>query len=376
MPSSPTSGTDLRAGAQELASLAVRYAERADSERALSPVVSEGIIGAGFARYFVPARWGGRDGPATGLLDAVAALAQGCTSAGWCASVLAGGSRMGAFLPEQGQAELWARGADTAVVGALVPRGGATAVRGGWRVSGEWECTSAVGFSDWALVCALVPEDGRRVPWFFALPRTDYDIADTWTSVGMRGTGSHTLVAGNVFVPAHRGFPRRHLTEGRAVGSDARCHTAPQPLLGGLLLGAPALGAARAALRVWAEDSRTGAEPEDLGLRTAVARGVIATDSAGLLLERAARAADCPGSGPAELVRSPAECAYAVERLVDVVERLLRATGSSGQFAGHPLQRIWRDVHSLASHAGLRFEAAAGPYGARLLSPSAGLTAA
>ncbi|MDH6542269.1 alkylation response protein AidB-like acyl-CoA dehydrogenase [Streptomyces sp. SPB4] len=376
MPSFPTSGTDLHVRAQELASLAVRYADRADADRALSPAVAEGIVDAGFARYFVPARWGGQEGSAAGLLDAVSALARGCTSAAWCASVVAGAGRMGAYLPEAGQAELWAKGADTAVVGALIPRGSATGVPGGWRVTGEWSYTSAVGFSDWALVCALVPQDGARVPWFFALPREDYRVADTWTSVGMRGTGSNTLIVDNVFVPSHRGFTRQDMIEGNSVGSDARCHTAPLRLLGGLLFGAPALGAARAALRVWADDSRTGAEPEELALRTALARGVIATDAAGLLLERAARVADAPAADEHELTRTPADCAYAVEQLVDVVERLLRSSGSSGQLAGHPLQRIWRDVHSLATHVALRFDTSGGAYGARLLCPEVGLGSA
>ncbi|MFF5706502.1 hydrolase [Streptomyces sp. NPDC012794] len=355
--------------------MAVRYAERADADRALSRTVSDGIVDAGFAGHFVPARWGGRDGTATELLHAVSALAQGCTSAAWCASVIAGAGRMGAFLPEEGQQELWAKGADTAVVGALMPRGTATAVTGGWRVSGEWDFTSGVGFSDWALVCALVPQDGAQVPWFFALPRQEYRVADTWTSIGMRGTGSNTLVADNVFVPAHRGFTRQDMIEGRSVGSDARCHTAPLRLLSGLLFGAPALGAARAALRVWAEDCRTGAEEEALGLRTAASRAVIAVDAAELLLERAARVADAPTATALELVRNPADCAYAVEQSVEVVERLLRASGSSGQLAAHPMQRIWRDVHSLASHVALRFDPAAGAYGSRLLSSTAGLGA-
>ncbi|MFF1560802.1 hydrolase [Streptomyces sp. NPDC058279] len=373
MPTWPSSGTELPSRAADLACLAARHAEQADIERALTPAVAAGIVEAGFARHFVPSRWGGEDGSAEELLRAVAVLAEGCTSAAWCASVIAGAGRMGVFLPEEGQAELWAKGADTAVAGALIPRGSATGVRGGWRVTGEWSFTSAVGFSDWAMVCAMVARDGAREPWYFALPRQDYSVADTWSSLGMRGTASNTLLVDNVFVPAHRGFARQDLIEGRAVGSGSPCHTAPLRLVSGLLFGAPALGAARAALRLWAEESRTGAAGEELSLCTAAARAAIAVDSAGLLLERAARVADATAAVPLEAVRNPADCAYAVERLVEVVEQLLRASGSSAQLAGHPLQRVWRDVHSLASHVALRFDPAAGAYGARLLAPGDGL---
>ncbi|MDA5285608.1 acyl-CoA dehydrogenase family protein [Streptomyces sp. NPDC054904] len=371
---SPTSDSDLLFRAEELASVAVHYADRADSDRMLSRTVTDGIVDAGFARRFVPARWGGDAGSASGLLDALDVLAQGCTSTAWCASVIAGAGRMGAFLPEAGQEELWARGANTPVVGALMPRGSATAVNGGWRVTGEWDFTSAVGFSEWALVCALVPQDGeRQAPWFFALPRQDYQVADTWASVGMRGTGSNTLLADNVFVPSHRGFARQDMIEGRSVGSDARCHTAPLRLLSGVLFGAPALGAARAALRLWAEGSGAGTAGEDRGLRLSLARSVIAVDGAALLLARAARIADAPRASELELVRSPADCAFAVEQLVDVVERLLRSAGSAAQLAGHPLQRIWRDVHSLSSHVALEFDPVGDAYGSRLVDPVDGL---
>ena len=350
--------------------MAARYAEQADADRALTRPVAEGIVGAGFARHFVPSRWGGADGTVTDLLEAVALVAEGCTSAAWCASVVAGATRMGVFLPDEGQRDLWAKGADTPVAGALVPRGAATEVTGGWRVTGEWAFTSAVDFADWALVCALVPRDGHQAPWFFALPREDFRVADTWTSVGMRGTGSNTLLADNVFVPHHRGFARQDMLVGASVGSDARCHTAPLRLLSGLLFGAPALGAARAALRLWRDQTALGPGAQDTGVRAELARATIAVDAAQLLLERAARIADAPAAHGTEPLRNPADCAYAAERLVDVVERLLRTAGSSAQLAAHPLQRVWRDVHSLATHVALRFAPAGEAYGARLLDPT------
>ncbi|MCF6525771.1 hydrolase, partial [Streptomyces sp. JJ36] len=253
MRSQPTTGTELPARARELAETAARCAADADADRTLAPAVCRGLLDAGFARHFVPERFGGDAGSAAVMLESVAALGEGCTSAAWCASVLAGAARMGVYLPEEGQQELWAAGPDTAVAGALIPRGSATEVAGGWRITGEWSFTSAVGFSDWALVCALVPgAEGRQEPWFFALPRAAYRVLDTWSAVGMRGTGSDTLQVDNVLVPRHRAFPREAMLAGRAVGSAARCHTVPLRLVSGLLFGAPALGAARAALRAWA----------------------------------------------------------------------------------------------------------------------------
>ncbi|MFI2778834.1 hydrolase [Streptomyces sp. ALB3] len=370
MPSRPRPDRELVSAARETATVAALHAERSDAERLLPRAVAEAVVDAGFARHFVPTLRGGAAGGAGTLLSAVAAVAEGCTSAAWCASVIAGAARMGAYLPEDGQADLWAKGPDTVVVGALVPRGGATPVDGGFRVTGEWSFTSAVDFSDWALVCAPVPQDGTRVPWFLALPRQDYRVADTWAPVGMRGTGSNTLVVEDAFVPTHRAFAREDMITGRSVGSGARCHTAPLRLLSGVLFGAPALGAARAALRAWSEHTAADGTwtPAQAGT---LARATIATDAAALLLERAARMADTPVASDVQQLRSPADCAYAVEQLLDVVEQLLRTAGSSAQLSGHPLQRIWRDIHGLAGHVALRFDPAGSGYGARLLADAA-----
>ncbi|MEU6057081.1 hydrolase [Streptomyces sp. NPDC047097] len=361
---------------EQAARIAAHGAAAADTERALRPHVVEAIVEAGMARHFVPVRWGGSAGSCATLLRAVAAIGEGCTSAAWCASVLAGAARMGAYLPEAGQQELWAKGADTKVIGALMPRGTATPVPGGWRLTGEWEFTSGAEFADWALTCALVPANDHAKTWFFAVPREEYQVADTWFNVGMRGTASNTLVLDEVFVPQERGFPRSVMMTGNSVTSRAPCHTAPLRLLSGLVFGAPALGAARGALRVWSAWSASAARRDPAeGIpqeqRLTAARVASTVDAAGLLLERAAHVADSGAALPAEAARNPSDCAFAVLQLVDAVEQLFRSAGSKGQLDSQPLQRIWRDVHCLASHAALRFDTPGVSYGGHLLTSAA-----
>ncbi len=369
MPNRVSPRTGLPHAVSEAARTAARHAADADDRRGLAPEVVDAILDAGVARHFVPTRWGGDAGSCTDLLHSVATLGEGCTSAAWYASVLAGAARMGSYLPDAGQQELWAKGADARVIGALMPRGEAVPVPGGWRVAGEWDFTSGAGYADWALACALVPSDEGQEPWFLAVPRQEYQVRDTWFNVGMRGTASNTLVLDDTFVPRHRGFPRADMLAGRSIGSSARCHTAPLRLLSGLLFAAPALGAARGALADWttwaAAGAGTGGTAPPQALTAARAAGEI--DAAGLLLERAARVADQPAATAEEAVRNPADCALAVDRLVSVVERLFRTVGSRGQAQSERLQRAWRDVHCLASHVALRFDTAAGAYGSHLL---------
>ncbi|WP_073948918.1 acyl-CoA dehydrogenase family protein [Streptomyces kebangsaanensis] len=362
-----SSAHQLHVLAEKAAETALLHAAGADFARALPSPVVDAILEAGFARHFVPTEWGGTAGTVTDLLRAAATLGAGCASAAWCASVIAGAARMGAYMPAAGQREIWADGPDTVIVGALMPRGTATWHGDGWRVSGQWDFTSAVGISDWALVCAQVPGEDGAEPWFFALPRADYLIADTWHPVGMRGTGSNTLIAEEAYVPRHRGFPRETMLKGAGTTSAARCHTVPLRVLSGLLFAGPALGAARAALEAWCARV-SGRAAQDPGARLVAARATAGIDMAELLLRRAARVADAASVSTTEELRNPADCALALELLVDEVERLYRTVGSAGQLPPDPLQRIWRDVHGIAGHVALRFDPAGSAYGGHLLN--------
>ena len=104
-------GLDLR----ELPELAAADAGQAERDRHLTPRVFEAIWDAGFPRHFVPMQWKGNEGGFLPYLTAVAEVARKDASAGWCAAIAGTLSRMAAFLPDEGQAALWAQGPDSFV---------------------------------------------------------------------------------------------------------------------------------------------------------------------------------------------------------------------------------------------------------------------
>ncbi|WP_432193068.1 acyl-CoA dehydrogenase family protein [Streptomyces sp. bgisy027] len=354
---------------REAAELAARHAAAADHARRLPGEVVAGLVAAGFARHFVPLRWGGRAGGFVELLDGVSTVGEGCTSAAWVAAVVAGAARMGVYLPDEGQRELWSAGPDTVIAGALSPSGRATPDVGGWRLTGEWQRVSGVDFADWTLVCASVPRGEHAVARFFAVPRRDYRVRDTWFDLGMRATGSNTLVADGVFVPEHRSVARGDVRRGRAVGSEAPCHTAGLSTIGGTPFAAPVLGAARAAVRAWSARPAgrpaqgTPAPGDNPLVRGVPARAEAKIESAALLLRRVAQTGDDGSGADDEPARAPRDCALATEQLVDVVERLFRSAGCGARAQDDPLQRIWRDVHCAARHVALRLDTAGSAYG-------------
>lgn len=381
MPSQAPRGTGLVERSAELAEVARRRAQDAEDQRRLTPDVVARMLQSGFARHFVPAAQGGTEGTFEEFTDAVVAVAEGCTATAWCASVASSLARMAAYLPEEGHSEVWGNGPDAFVVGSLSPIGRATPVPGGWRVSGSWAYISGVDYSDWAVVCAVVPRDGDTQEGppparLFALPRSEYAVKDTWTGSGMRATGSNTLVADDVFVPETRSVERQRLFDGQPQASSADCHTVPIQAVNGLSCAPAAVGAARAALRLWTGDTaqrlgrgagRPGVPgPARSTYEAVLTRGAGEIDAALLLLERTARVADRGALVTAEeTARNTRDYALSTELAVNAVNRMFATAGTSGHTTGSPLQRIWCDVNSIATHIALAFDPAATLYASR-----------
>lgn len=373
---------DLSAAAQDVANIAHHHAAETERSRQLYPEVVDALRAAGFARHFVPLSCGGNIATFSELTHAVSIVGEGCTATAWCASLLAHLARMAAHLPAEGYREIWADGPDALIVGSLTPLGKAEPVAGGWRLSGQWAFISGIDFSDWALVGAVVPLGEQTQARIFAIPRAAYRIAETWFNVGMAGTGSNTLIAEDVFVPAARAMSRDDLFAGRAVDSIAACHAVPMQATT-LMFATPALGGARGALTSWTayitQKMRNAVARPTMALPgiptfnraqhdVTLARCAAEIDAAELLLERAAITADKSTAITAlETMRSWRDCALVTDMMVTVANRLFRAIGTTGQSVVNPIQRFWRDINSLAGHMGLQFESAASAYSQEII---------
>ncbi|HZP50531.1 acyl-CoA dehydrogenase family protein [Actinocrinis sp.] len=348
--------TGLLGAAHGVAESAARNAAQADRDGDLSPEVIAAVREAGFARHLVPARYGGTEGTFAELTRAVTAVGEACAATAWFASLSAYSARFAAYLPVEGQDELWADGADAIIATGLIPSGAVTKTDGGWLVSGTWRYVSGVAWSDWVLLCALGPVQGVGDARFFALPASACRVEQTWDSTGMRATGSHSVVLPETFVPDHRSVARAEVLAGPNRTSQAVCHNTSFQAVGTLTFVAPALGAALGALGSCVEllkhARRTPSGDEGL------ARSAALIDGARLLVERNAATADAGNCTPQLLARNARDAALAAEILVSAVNALVRAAGTHGLSQSHPLERHWRDVVAAASHVALRFETA------------------
>ncbi|MFC7259781.1 acyl-CoA dehydrogenase family protein [Streptomyces lutosisoli] len=364
MPGTSPADTGLAAAAGKVAELVAEAAAAADSANRLSPPVAEALVSAGFARHLVGPKWGGTaaaPGAMRDLARALAVVGAGCMSAAWCGGVLAAVGRMCSHLPEEGQRELWGDGPDVPLAGSLAPSGTVREVPGGWRLSGTWDFASGVDYAQWTMVGGLVRgAEGPPVLRHFVLPSSDYRVLGTWLNVGLRGTGSNSVVLDDVFVPAHRSFEHRSVLMGDPDPAAPRLHRVPLKLINGLFFVAPGIGAVEGALGAWTEwtanrveitGARTSSRP---GVRLTLARAAAGLDAARLIVDRAAAEADDAEVTPALTLRATRDYSTAVDLLLDSVNGLLRMSGARGQAQSSPVQRVWRDVHCMAGHAALQ----------------------
>nr|BAJ07851.1 putative oxygenase [Streptomyces sp. 2238-SVT4] len=350
-----------------------RGAAEADASGRIGAETVEALTAAGFPSAFVPERWGGADATCGAVAKAVAEIGAGCASAAWIASLLAYSGRFAAYLPTEGQEEVWAKGPRTRLVSSMVASGvRAEPTAGGWRLSGSWLYVSGVAFADWALVSSSPPREGDRNVRVFAVPRDVFTYEDTWEAIGMHATGSHTLTVADAFVPEYRAFVWDDMRQGILAGPATRAQSAPLFSVNGLTFAAPILGAARGAqivagqhLSVQPNGPRTAARESSL---LSFARAATEIDAAELLLQRVADTADGGLLDDGLAVRSHRDATVAVQILMGAVDRLFGVTGTRGQARSHRMQRIWRDVHTAGSHAALQFEPAGLGYARRLLS--------
>ena len=183
---------------------------------------------------------------------------------------------------------------------------------------------------------------------------------------GMKGTGSNTLVADEVFVPDHRllSVPKAIENEYPTEHTDEVLYRSSFiPVLALILVG-PQLGLARAARDlVIAKAPRraisyTSFERQDqsVAFQLEVAKAALMVDTAHLHAFRAAGDIDAAARRGEKLdyltrARVRADTALTAETVREAIDRLVSAHGASSFADASPMQRIWRDANTAGRHA-------------------------
>ncbi len=337
-----------------------RAAEAAQLRRPHDETIRE-LAEAGILQMFVPKRWGGSEARLETMMEVVELLAAACPSTGWIAAFYISHNIYVAKFPEATQEELFAPRGFVQLPAGTAPDMVARKVDGGWDVSGRAGWGSGVMHADWVLMSGKA-EDGPRS---FLMPASSVEVIDNWHYAGMAGTGSNDYVARNVFVPDRHAITAAEFHRGATQGSSI--HANPLfsipflvsayctilPVLTGTLMGA--LAALEDVLERRVRNF-SGVVAKDQQL-THVTLGEmqIATGAAGDMARAVyARAADILASRPFSVedrLLAKGRTAFISKHCRDTGNAMMAAAGASSFHLDQPLQRIWRDLNTVCSHA-------------------------
>ncbi|MCV7364198.1 acyl-CoA dehydrogenase family protein, partial [Mycolicibacterium neworleansense] len=205
------------AGIDELLPTLRERAQETEDLRKLPDANVKALEEVGFFKLLQPEQWGGLQCDPAVFYEAVRRLASACGSTGWVAGIIGVHNWHLALFDQQAQEDVWGEDTSVRISSSYAPMGAGvvTETGDGYIVNGAWNWSSGCDHATWAFLGGPVIKDGRPVDFgSFLIPRTDYQIDDVWNVVGLRGTGSNTVVVKDVFVPKHRFLSYKAMNDG------------------------------------------------------------------------------------------------------------------------------------------------------------------
>ncbi|WP_142000798.1 acyl-CoA dehydrogenase family protein [Amycolatopsis cihanbeyliensis] len=353
--------------ASEIVPLLQKHAPWAEENRRLHDEVIEAMADAGVFRIRKPKRYNGYEADTSTLVDVLSELGRGDGSAAWVATVYTIPGWMACMFPDEVQDEVFAD-PDTRICGTLSPSATATPTNGGVVVNGRWQFISGAHHSHWQQIIAiLVPPDGEPQPVMALVPMSDLGIVDDWHTSGLRGTGSVSTVANEVFVPQERVLSLMAAVDGKPVSqrtAESRAYRIPLLPVAAASSSGCIVGLGKAAKQAFAErlpgrkitytdyDSQRDAPLTHLQ----VAEASMKLDEAEFHVQRLATVVDTKGNEGTqwemeERVLARADLGQAVRLVRESVDILATASGGTSIYSDVPIQRIARDIQAVHQHA-------------------------
>jgi len=373
---------ELVARAVALRPLLREHAAAAEDNRRLSDEVNDVLTRAGMFRMLIRKQYGGYQADLRTVLEVTEALAEADSSASWVVSVGSVSSWIACVCSEQAQQDIFGADSDARFAGGVGPTV-ATPVEGGLRLSGRWGYASGSPHATWASLGAALTDDAGQVvdAVLSFVPVSEVTLEETWLTVGMRGTGSHTFVVDDVFVPRHRTISMSALSEGVcAVPADDPLYHVPFGALATLLLLGPLLGLGHAALDWTVAKAPTKPihhtffprQTDSVGVQIDIARAALTLETARLHIYGAADELDSTVTRGEQIdfaarARLRAKFGYAAQQVLEAIHILLNVHGAGSFAEASPMQRYWRDANTAARHAGLNSTVGYETFGKSLL---------
>jgi len=351
---------------QKLAPIIREQADRAEREAQMPREVIDAFHEAGLLRMHLPTSMGGGELTIPDSLRLCEEVARIDGSAGWNLAICSDGPLFGHNLSRVAFEKIFGdpRGVSA---GSLNPMSTQVVpAEGGWRFSGKATYASCSAHATYLMAAGVVLRDGapQIVDGFPMLraglfPIKNAKILNTWSTAGMRGTGSNDCVYENVFIPDEFTFDWLDAKSPWQRGPFANIPLQLQ-FVGGLV--SVVLGTARHAIDALKEIAQAKVPAASRAtLRERPIAQIQFAQAEGLLHAARAYFYNCNDeiwrkgeTGESFSIEDRAHARLAVvtaaKLAVQAVDLVADAAGMNSALTSSPIERCWRDVHTASQH--------------------------
>ncbi len=353
-----------------LPTIRVRSAESEDQRRPHDENIQD-LIDTGVIQTLVPKRFGGHELDLDAMAEIVSSVSSACMSTGWITAFYIGHNWMATKFSEKAQLEVFAERPFGLIPVQTSPTMEIKEVPGGWEISGRSNWGSGVMHADWVIVAGGIGRDDARI---FLVPIEDVEVDDVWYMSGMGATGSNDILCEKTFVPAHRSLSVQEFF----IGPDS-IHENPlyaMPFLPFIYTEAVGVftGGLRGATEAyetlmsekvmsWAGHKLSERQVTHVDLGDARAR----SQAADVLFERLVADIMTMEEGRSYPLKQRVDlklrAGYVANMCREGINVLMTSTGTRAFRSDSPIQRFWRDLNTLASHAFVDWQVCREQYG-------------
>jgi len=335
--------------------------------RRIAPALLDKLHEARLFRLLLPRSAQGDETDPVTFFHVIETIARGDASTGWCLSQAGGCAMTAAYLEPTVAREIF--GNDRAVLAwGPGPKSRAVETDAGYRLTGTWAFASGGRHATWLGCHAPIfqadgkprlGDGGKQVERVMLVPSSDVQWTDIWNVVGLRGTASDQFALTDHFVRADHSFSRdfeHPEKERRESGPLYRMSAMTCYEVG---FAGVALGIARGALDSFIDTARTkiprGARSpirDSAVVQTNLAQAEIGIRSArAYLLQEVARIwKEISTGGKLTIdhrITIRGASTNAIHKAREAVDMTYNAAGATAIFESHPLERRFRDIHTV-----------------------------
>lgn len=336
-----------------------------ENTRRLPPALLDKLHEAGLFRLLLPRSSNGIETDPLTFFHVIETIARSDASTAWCLSQAGGCAMSAAYLDLPVAQAIFGNDPRAVLAWGPGPKVRAIECEGGYRVSGVWAFASGGRHATWlGAHCPIDRADGtpRLDVNGVQLERTmlvraeDVQWTDIWNTVGLRGTASDQFALNDFFVRSDHSITREFDRECRESGPLYRMGAGTCYQVG---FAGVACGIARGALDCFIDVARnkvprgaSGRLRDNAVVQSNLAQAEVNLRAArGYVLQSMADTWKSLSAGAtitvAQRINIRMAATHAIHQAREAVDFAYNAAGATAIFEDHPLERRFRDIHTV-----------------------------